>query len=235
MTFFSRHWSTYRRVLEHDLMEHGALTAALTRTSTAGWRQRGPAEPPPHAVDLGCGDLSVLAPLLRRLPLASYRAWTSLARCCPGPRPPWGRCPTPASGWSRICWPGPKRNRGPHRSICSIPPSPFTTSATTTRPASCGSAAAIWPRAACSSGPTCSARPGKTAPAYVARYVDRIRSGWGALAPEQQQPVIDHLSQFDFPAGSRRHPPHRRGLRLAWQWLWQGDHRAEALAVLTAA
>ena len=53
MTFFSRHWDTYRRVLEHDLMEHGALTAALTWTVDAWLADRGPAAPPPHAVDLG--------------------------------------------------------------------------------------------------------------------------------------------------------------------------------------
>lgn len=72
MTFFSRHWSTYRQVLEHDLMEHGALTAALTGTIDGWLEQRGPGAPAPHALDLGCGDLSLLPPLLRRLPLASF-------------------------------------------------------------------------------------------------------------------------------------------------------------------
>ena len=75
MTFFARHWLTYRRVLEHDLMEHRALTAALGAAIDAWLARRGPAAAAPHLVDLGCGDLALLPPLLRRLPLAS---WTGL-------------------------------------------------------------------------------------------------------------------------------------------------------------
>jgi hypothetical protein len=29
MDFFDRQWSTYRAVVDHDLMQHRALTAAL--------------------------------------------------------------------------------------------------------------------------------------------------------------------------------------------------------------
>lgn len=53
------------------------------------------------------------------------------------------------------------------------------------------------------------------------------------LEPVQQQPVIDHLSQFDFPPdrGASRGVAEACGSR--WQWLWQGDKRAEALALLS--
>jgi hypothetical protein len=64
--------------------------------------------------------------------------------------------------------------------------------------------------------------PGEDRPAYLARYVGRIRSGWGVLAPEQQQPVIDHLSQFDFPADrdAIRHTAEACG------WTCRGSGRA---------
>ena len=47
--------------------------------------------------------------------------------------------------------------------------------------------------------------------------------------------MIDHLSQFDFPADrdAIRHTAEACG--WCWKWLWQGDHRAEALALLTRA
>ena len=66
MDFFDRQWSTYRRVVDHDLMEHQALSAATT-AAIEGWlAQRPPGLPQPHMVDLGCGDLALLAPLLRQ-------------------------------------------------------------------------------------------------------------------------------------------------------------------------
>ncbi len=72
MDFFDRQWSTYRRVVDHDLMEHQALSAATT-AAIEGWlAQRPQGSSPPQMVDLGCGDLALLAPLLRRLPLGSY-------------------------------------------------------------------------------------------------------------------------------------------------------------------
>lgn len=58
MDFFDRQWSTYRAVVDHDLMQHRALTAALGPvTYPCQWREQDlltwtEAEPGPEPVDL---------------------------------------------------------------------------------------------------------------------------------------------------------------------------------------
>ena len=66
MDFFERQWSSYRAVVEHDLMEHQAAATAVA-TALHHWLEQRPAEATaPALIDLGCGDLALLAPLLRR-------------------------------------------------------------------------------------------------------------------------------------------------------------------------
>jgi SAM-dependent methyltransferase len=235
MDFFDRQWSTYRAVVDHDLMQHRALTAALGQALEAWLAARPAGSAPPRMVDLGCGDLAVMAPLLRRLPLGAYLGVDLSAPVLPRAAAALGPVPYPCQ-WQQqdlLAWaeaePGPAPvdllhsafaihhlsddDKARFLRLCRrhLAPNGLFLWADVFRP------------------------PGEDRPAYVARYVGRIRSDWGVLAPEQQQPVIDHLSQFDF-------PPDRDTIRDAaeacgwrWQWLWQGDHRAEALAVLTAA
>jgi SAM-dependent methyltransferase len=72
MDLFERQWSSYRAIVNHNLMEHREVAAA-TEAVLEDWLQQRPKEAPPaRMVDLGCGDLALLAPLLRRLPLSSY-------------------------------------------------------------------------------------------------------------------------------------------------------------------
>lgn len=75
--------------------------------------------------------------------------------------------------------------------------------------------------------------PGESREAYVARYVQRIADGWQALAAEERQRVIDHLSRFDHPADAAAIKYTAEACGWRWQWLWRGSHRAEALALLT--
>jgi ubiquinone/menaquinone biosynthesis C-methylase UbiE len=77
--------------------------------------------------------------------------------------------------------------------------------------------------------------PGESLADYRDRYSQRIRGGWGALAQEQQEQVISHLSSFDIPADRSAIQAAAEAAGWQWQWLWQGAHRAEALAVLTPA
>jgi trans-aconitate methyltransferase len=86
MDLFEKQWASYRAVVEHDLMEHQAVADA---TAAA-----------PQLVDLGCGDLALLAPLLRRLPLGSYTGLDlTPAVATPGQSGP-GHCalPNPLAG-----------------------------------------------------------------------------------------------------------------------------------------
>ena len=49
----------HRAVLDHDLMEHEAMSAACGQQLRSAARAEAPS-----LVDLGCGDLALLAPLL---------------------------------------------------------------------------------------------------------------------------------------------------------------------------
>jgi hypothetical protein len=72
MDFFERQWSSYRVIVEHNLMDHRAVADA-TALAIETWLAARPASSPaPSLVDLGCGDLALLAPLLQRLPLGRY-------------------------------------------------------------------------------------------------------------------------------------------------------------------
>jgi SAM-dependent methyltransferase len=74
LELFRRSWQSYRLVLEHDLMEHRSLTAALEpqlRAVCQRWRQQR-SDQPLELIDLGCGDLALLPEIYRNLPLARF-------------------------------------------------------------------------------------------------------------------------------------------------------------------
>ncbi len=233
MDFFDRQWSTYRRVVDHDLMEHQALSAATT-AAIEGWlAQRPQGSSPPHMVDLGCGDLALLAPLLRRLPLGSYIGLDLSAPVLPRAATQLEGVPYPCQ-WREqdlLAWaevePEPKPvdllhsafalhhlsddDKGRFLELCRRHLSP--------------DGLLLWADVF--------REPGEAREAYVARYVERIRSGWTPLEPEQRQQVIDHLSQFDNPADREAIQRSAEACGWRWHWLWQGAHHAEALALLT--
>lgn len=74
LELFRRSWQSYRLVLDHDLMEHRALSGVLTRELRAhGERlRRERPEQPLDLIDLGCGDLALLPELYRGLPLDRF-------------------------------------------------------------------------------------------------------------------------------------------------------------------
>jgi GAF domain-containing protein len=77
--------------------------------------------------------------------------------------------------------------------------------------------------------------PGESLSAYRQRYSARILQGWQPLSNEQQEQVIAHLSHCDIPAERGRIKAEAAAAGWTWQWAWQGQHRAEALVVLTPA
>lgn len=162
MELFEHQWATYRRVVDHDLMEHRALSGA-TAAAIETWLAARPKDAAgPHLVDLGCGDLALLAPLLRRLTLGSFLGVDLSAGVLPRAEASLGAVSYPCR-WRQedLCWPGrrrmqPTRSPGPLPSTSFTPPSPFTISMTTKRPASCTAAVVDCPRGDASSGQTCS-------------------------------------------------------------------------------
>ena len=233
MDLFEKQWASYRAVVEHDLMEHRALTAA-TAAVLDGWLERRPASAAaPGLVDLGCGDLALLAPLLRRLPLGAYTGLDLTPAVLPLAAAALGKVPYPTH-WQEgelLAW------------ACdpaASEPVPIVHSAFALHHLSDGQKAeflAAARRRISADGLLLWAdvfrEPNETLAAYRQRYSRRINLSWGALTPEQQGQVIDHLSRFDMPA-------ERGAIELAaaaagwnWQWVWQGRHQAEALAMLT--
>lgn len=233
MTFFSRHWSTYRQVLEHDLMEHGALTAALTQTIDTWLALRGPGAPAPHGVDLGCGDLSLLPPLLRRLPLASFTGLDLNGAVLPLAADALGPVPYPCRflEGDLLAWAEAEPEPPVDLLLSSFaihhlqePDKRRFLRGCRRRIATGG--LLLWAdvfRA-----------PGESRDSYVARYSARVHR-WSPLEPERQEEVIAHLSQWDHPADPEAIARQAEAAGWQWQWAWQGQHRAEALAVLTPA
>lgn len=70
MDLFNRQWSTYRQIVDHNLMEHRALSAELAKALNSYLQQRqvkaeaggNNGNPNLAMVDLGCGDLAPWPP-----------------------------------------------------------------------------------------------------------------------------------------------------------------------------
>ena len=238
MDFFERQWTSYRAIVEHDLMEHQAVARA-TATAIDGWLAARPAgAPAPHLVDLGCGDLALLAPLLQRLPLASYTGLDLTAAVLPLAQQALGDVPY-QTHWLEgdlLAW-ATATNTGPDERRPDLLHSAFAIHHLDETQKSIFLKAArsriapgglfIWVdvfRA-----------PGEDRDAYIARYQQRIAAGWCQLTAEQREHVSNHLSTFDLPAERHAIAQCASAAGWHWRWVWQGAHEAEALAVLTPA
>jgi predicted TPR repeat methyltransferase len=239
MDFFDRQWSSYRAIVEHNLMEHRQVAEA-TGAALEGWLGQRPADgAAPAMVDLGCGDLALLAPLLRRLPLGSYTGLDLAAVVLPLAEQALGPVPYPTH-WQEgdlLAWalgnpgaaPSPQRIDILHSAfaIHHLNDEQKATFLNAARQRLSPEGLFVWVDVF--------REPGEEREAYVQRYVRRIRSGWHSLSAEQQQHVIDHLSSFDLPADREAIRGVAEAAGWRWHWAWQGEHRAEALAVLTPA
>ena len=237
MDFFERQWSSYRAIVEHDLMEHRAVAAA-TASALDSWLQaRRPDAPAPRMVDLGCGDLGLLAPLLRNLPLGAYTGLDLAAVVLPMAERALGPVPY-ATDWrvgNLLAWAQAPEGGDPPLESPDILHSAFAIHHLSdaqkqaflqgARRRINANGVFLWVDVF--------REPGETREAYIARYCQRIRSGWQPLSPDQQEQVIDHLSQCDIPADRAAIQASAEQAGWRWHWAWQGQHQAEAMAVLT--
>lgn len=234
MDLFEKQWASYRAVVEHDLMEHRALADA-TAAALEDWLARRPASAPaPALVDLGCGDLALLAPLLRRLPLGAYTGLDLTPAVLPLAQAALGPVPYP-SRWQEgdlLAW-----ATGGATEPVEILHTAFAIHHLNDEQKAAFLAGAR--RRIAADGlllwGDVFREPGEALDAYRQRYSTRVRHGWGALQAEQQHQVIAHLSSFDMPAERGAIEEVARQAGWHWRWAWQGQHRAEALAVLTPA
>lgn len=234
MDFFDRQWSSYRAIVEHDLMEHRAVAAA-TAAVIDTWLAARPVHAPAAAlVDLGCGDLALLAPLLQRLPLGHYTGLDQAGVVLPLAQAALGEVPYPTQ-WLEgdlLAW-----AQSTAISNTDILHSAFAIHHLNDQAKSHFLEAArrrinpdglfIWVDVF--------REPGESRTAYIERYISRIRSSWHPLNAEQQDHVINHLGSFDIPADREAISAAARAAGWQWTWAWQGAHQAEALAVLTPA
>jgi SAM-dependent methyltransferase len=232
---FQQRWSTYRRVVDHDLMEHRPLAGATAGAIQEWLAQRSPTAGRPRMADLGCGDLAQLAPLLRDLPLQTYTGVDLCAEVLPLAA---ARLEGVAyrRGWCRqdlLAWvldpaePADQgvdlvhtayavhhlHDRAKHRLLEGL------------RSRLAPGGLVLWADVF--------REAGESRASYLARYRQRIQQAWDPLSAAERQQVIDHISAHDHPAD--RHAIQRAAEACGWQWrwLWRGSHGAEALAMLT--
>ena len=241
MDLFDRQWASYRTVVEHDLMEHQAVAAATAATLETWLGARPAGASAPQLVDLGCGDLALLGPLLRRLPLASYTGLDLTPAVLPMAEAALGSVPYPTHwqegdllAWATAAAPS---AGDPSTAPVQILHSAFAVHHLSNRQKRKFLAAAR--RRISSDGLLIWAdvfrEPGESLAAYRQRYSARIRQGWKPLSGEQQEQVISHLCQCDIPAERGRIEEEAAAAGWTWRWVWRGEHQAEALAVLTPA
>jgi hypothetical protein len=240
MDFFQRQWSSYRAIVEHNLMEHRAVADA-TAEAIAGWlTARAPEAPAPVMVDLGCGDLALLGPLLAGLPLASYTGLDLAGVVLPLAQQALGPVAYPTH-WVEgdlLAWAtGAEGSDAGNDQPVDILHSAFAIHHLD-QPQKATFLAAAHQRISTNGifvWTDVFREPGESRDAYIERYVRRIRTGWQVLTAEQQEHVINHLSSFDIPADRAEIQATAEAAGWQWRWAWDGAHSAEATAVLTPA
>jgi SAM-dependent methyltransferase len=243
MDFFERQWSSYRAVVEHNLMEHRAVASA-TATAIEAWLATRPADAPaPRLVDLGCGDLALLAPLLQRLPLGAYTGLDQAAVVLPMAQQALGSVPY-ATHWLEgdlLAWAQGNLDGG-RAGSAALPTTDILHSAFAIHHLDDQAKLTFLQAARTRMSPgsvfvwvDVFREPGESREAYVARYTQRIQQGWPQLTAEQQEHVISHLSHCDIPADRAAIVAAAEAAGWHWTWTWQGAHQAEAMAVLQPA
>jgi SAM-dependent methyltransferase len=237
MDFFAQQWASYRAVVEHDLMEHQAVAAATAAALETWLEAREAAAAAPRMVDLGCGDLALLAPLLRHLPLGSYTGLDLTAQVLPLAQQALGDVPYPCQ-WIEgdlLRWANERPSKGDRPidilhsafAIHHLSDSAKHTLLESLRNRIAPGGLFIWVDVF--------REAGESRDAYVQRYLQRIATSWPQLSPEQREHVSQHLAAYDNPAERSWIEASAEAAGWHWRWAWSGAHRAEAMALLTPA
>lgn len=241
LALFEQSWRAYRGIVDHDYMEHRALTAAVAQNlpqllpvSSKGWM-----------ADLGCGDLGLLAPILLPLPLAGFIGVDATAEVLPqaakrlGSSPPWP-CEWVAAdllNWSEershlvLTAAAEKGGEAPpqlavvsclfalHHLADPLKKRVLAALRPCLAPGGCLLVADVF------------REDGETREDYMIRYRARIQS-WRELDSESRALIDAHVSSSDFP--SEKSVFQQLAAEAGWtsRWLWHGTHRAESLLLL---
>ena len=237
MDLFAQQWASYRAVVEHNLMEHQAVAASTAATLENWLAARSAEAQPPRMVDLGCGDLALLAPLLQRLPLGSYTGLDLAAEVLPLAQQALGTVAYPCRWLAGDLLRWASDSAGDHEERVDILHSAFAihhlsdpekqTLLECLRTRIAPGGLFIWVDVF--------REPGEARDAYVKRYLNRIASSWPQLTAQQQEHVSSHLATYDNPADRGAIQEAASAAGWQWLWAWNGTHRAEAMAVLSPA
>lgn len=228
LALFERSWQSYHCVVAGDLMEHAGLQRAMAARLESFLSCWGAA--PLSLADLACGDLTTLEPLLRSLPLAAFTGVDAAATALSQAR-------VRMAGWNVPChwvqddlllW---AEQRGERHAVISCLFGLHHLADPDKRRFLEQVAGRLADGGLLLIGDVFR-EPGEERPAYVQRYVRRIREQWTGLETALQDHVIAHLESSDYPAQRDRFTAMAEA--AGWQptWIWNGSHQAEALLAL---
>ena len=235
LSIFERSWQTYHQLVAHDLMHHHALGQALERRLLASLVERQAAGlPVPLAMaDLACGDLTTLAPLLRRLPLKQLEAVDAAAGVLPQAEARLGPVPFPCQwrAMDLLLWAecGAESSSGTWDLITCLFGLHHLADADKWR------FLELVPRQLAPGGRLLIGdlfrQPAETRQQYLERYWARVNS-WSVLLPPSRRLVIDHMASSDYPAEGEQFAAMAESLGWRVRWLWRGPDQAEGLVEL---
>lgn len=231
MEFFEQQWTSYRAIVDHDLMEHRALTAAVAQVVDQWLAQRPAGAPAPGLVDLGCGDLALMAGHYRHWPLGSLLALDLTAGVLPLAEQQLGTVGYPCrfQQGDLLAWANQIDGEpvdlihtafAVHHLADDQKQSFLQGCRSRLRPGGLLLWADVF------------REPDESRGAYVGRYSQRIRSDWTVMTELQQEHTIAHLRSLDYPADRQAIETVARTAGFDCHWAWGGQHQAERLLVL---
>lgn len=233
MNLFERQWQTYRSVVDHDWMEHRGITASCSQ-ALGSWMAGHPNRDGKAALlDLGCGDLARMGPVFAALPLGSYLGVDLTEQVLPMAREALGTVGFTArfehGDVTEFVRSSEDRFDLIHAALVlhHLPDDAKADFLVDLRARIQAGGCFLWADVF--------REPGESREDYARRYATRIRQGWDGIDHDARETLVTHMSTYDFPAdrATIAETAERTGWR--WQWLWQGSHRAEAVALLTPA
>lgn len=233
MDLFERQWDTYRSIVDHDWMEHSGLTAACAQALQSWVAQHPERHQRARLIDLGCGDLALMGPTFRALPLGSYTGVDLTEQVLPLARAALGSVPF-ETRFECADVAAFVESEGEdvdlvHASLVlhHLDDEEKKRFLVALRRRMRPEGAFLWADVFC--------EPRESRADYTARYAERIRRDWRAIDEEAREAIVTHMQTFDIPADRVAVVETAQQAGWRWRWLWQGRHSAEAVALLTAA
>ena len=227
---FERQWATYQILVEHNLMEHREITHAITSAIHEWLAQRDDQAQAIEMVDLGCGDLGQLAPLLRKLPLKKYVGLDLTKAVLPLAQNNLGSVPY-SCVWEHgdlFKWACSIENNRVdliHSSFAlhHLNQDQKLLFLKGARKRIKANGLLVWADVF---------RPNQESRMeYLRRYCKRINQ-WPGLSQTQRDSISQHIQTYDLPANRDWLELQAQATGWSFRWAWTGQHNAEAVALL---